>query len=85
MDQSGTMAGLGGNDVLRGDTRANALAGGAGLDTLTGGAGADHFVFDRPNGVDRITDFTSFDLIVLQARGFGGLALGQLDASDVEE
>ncbi len=80
VDQSGTMAGLGGRDALTGNGRSNSLAGGAGSDTLTGGGGADRFVFDGSAGPDRITDFSGVDQVVLQASGFAGLALGRLPA-----
>jgi Ca2+-binding RTX toxin-like protein len=81
VDQSGSMAGLGGNDTLTGNAAANSLAGGAGRDVLTGRGGADSFVFDRPQGVDRITDFTGADRIVLQGAGFGDLGHGALSAT----
>ncbi|PYE82186.1 calcium-binding protein [Pseudoroseicyclus aestuarii] len=41
VDVSGQMAGLGGDDVLTGDGRANRISGGAGRDTIRGGDGAD--------------------------------------------
>lgn len=41
VDQSGSMAGLAGNDRLSGDARRNLLAGGGGADTLIGNDGAD--------------------------------------------
>jgi Ca2+-binding RTX toxin-like protein len=41
VDVTGTMAGLGGNDTLTGDTRGNGLIGGIGNDVLSGLGGAD--------------------------------------------
>ena len=58
-------------DVLNGGTGNDTLEGGRGLDILTGGVGADHFVFNRGDGPDLITDFQQgFDKIVL-GDGFG--------------
>jgi Ca2+-binding RTX toxin-like protein len=44
VDNTGTMAGLLGNDTLTGDTRANGLSGGSGNDVLSGLAGADRLI-----------------------------------------
>lgn len=44
VDATGTMAGLGGNDVITGNGRANALFGNAGDDRLAGLGGADRLV-----------------------------------------
>lgn len=76
------MAGAG-DDVLSGNGGADTLIGGLGNDTLTGGAGADSFRFTTAtDGQDVITDFSAeTDVVELTASGFGGLALGQLDAS----
>jgi Ca2+-binding RTX toxin-like protein len=53
-------------DVLVGGTGHDTLEGGLGLDVLTGGAGADHFVFNRGDGHDLVTDFQQgVDKIVL--------------------
>ena len=41
VDASGTLAGLGGDDLLGGDRRGNVLDGGRGADELRGGGGAD--------------------------------------------
>lgn len=41
VDATGTMAGLGGDDALRGDRRGNVLDGGRGNDELQGGGGRD--------------------------------------------
>ena len=46
-----------GNDVLMADAGDDQLFGGVGNDRLTGGIGADIFLFNRANGLDRITDY----------------------------
>lgn len=46
-----------GNDILLGDAGDDRLFGGLGNDRLTGGIGADVFLFNRANGLDRITDY----------------------------
>ena len=79
-----------GDDVLKGDLKANEfsggdgndlLNGGLGIDVLTGGSGIDKFVFDtKLNSVtnqDEITDFVSgTDKIVLSKSIFGSLKTG---------
>jgi Ca2+-binding RTX toxin-like protein len=83
VDESGTMAGLGGNDTLFGNGGRNSLDGGVGMDTLIGGRGADtlmggsgkdQFVFLKlaDSGVlattrDVIRDFHKGDKIDLSA------------------
>jgi Ca2+-binding RTX toxin-like protein len=65
-------------NVIVGDALANRLDGMLGNDTLTGGAGNDQFIFDSAPGVanlDTITDFTTGDLIVLDAATFAGIGL----------
>jgi surface adhesion protein len=53
-----TLHGLGGNDMLIGDTTDNILIGGKGDDTLIGGGGKDTFVYKYENaGNDFIEDF----------------------------
>ena len=60
------LVGGAGLDVLIGGTGHDTLEGGLGLDVLTGGAGADHFVFNRGDGPDLVTDFQQgVDKIVL--------------------
>ncbi|GFE71566.1 Calx-beta domain-containing protein [Chroococcus sp. FPU101] len=70
-----------GSDVILGRNKNDVIIGGGGNDILTGGANADLFTFSRTNeGIDRITDFTAGDdLIVVKASGFGG----GLTANDV--
>ena len=59
-----------GNDSLVGYAGNDTLWGGAGNDTLTGGAGVDTFIYTANTGTDRITDFTSSDLLqILDAKG----------------
>lgn len=76
-----------GNDTLLGEAGNDTLVGGAGDDTLTGGIGGDKFIFagdtpftrfgktivDPNYGVDRISDFSSEDIIVLDKTVFSGL------------
>ncbi|GFE68344.1 S-layer family protein [Chroococcus sp. FPU101] len=70
-----------GNDVILGRSKNDVIISGLGNDLLTGGANADLFTFSNPNqGIDRITDFTpDDDLIVVSASGFAG----GLTATDV--
>lgn len=61
------------DDVLIGDGQANVLEGGAGDDLLTGKGGPDRFVYrSLADGFDRITDFTSSDVIEVVDSGFTG-------------
>ena len=57
--------GLQGNDRLAGDAGDDRLFGGAGSDALTGGSGADAFGFEARQGVDRITDFSRADWLMI--------------------
>jgi RTX calcium-binding nonapeptide repeat (4 copies) len=54
-----------GNDRLSGGGGDDCLFGGAGSDALTGGSGADTFWFDARQGVDRVTDFSRADWLVI--------------------
>jgi hypothetical protein len=76
-----TITGGQGSDTLVGGNGADSLIGGQGRDVLTGGAGADAFVYYslRDRG-DRITDFSSDDVLVFLGSAFGGLAPGRLAA-----
>ncbi|MDD5125520.1 MAG: hypothetical protein PHT85_13150, partial [Methylovulum sp.] len=47
------------NDTLVGNSGANILKGGAGIDRLTGSSNADTFVFNSKMGFDTLTDFAS--------------------------
>jgi serralysin len=76
-----------GDDTLLGVAGNDTLVGGTGDDTLTGGADSDKFVFagdapftrfgktiiDPNYGVDRISDFSSEDVIVLDKTVFSSL------------
>ncbi len=86
VDASGYLAGLGGNDVLKGNAAKNTLSGGAGTDTLNGfgaadtligGTGADSFVFSsalKASNIDRIADFAhALDEIALSKSNFAAL------------
>jgi hypothetical protein len=63
------LLGLGGNDSLDGGVGDDWLDGGKNNDILTGGAGNDVFFFDNKgkSGVDRITDFSADDKLMLTA------------------
>ena len=66
-----------GDDTLFGSLGNDVLRGGAGNDSLSGGGGADRFVFDGPGqGLDRISDFGSDDVLVLGGM-LEGFAAGQ--------
>lgn len=69
---SGGMRAFGGagDDRMRGGPGEDSLVGGPGADRLTGGPGADRFVIsgrDRGHGIDRIEDYETADVIVLEA------------------
>lgn len=57
-----------GNDYLEGGTGDDWLSGGAGQNTVTGGAGLDTFVVAN-GGIDLITDFTSDEVLTVNAGG----------------
>jgi serralysin len=75
-----TIVGGSGADSLSGGVYNDSIAGLGGADTLTGGGGSDVFRFDSPSdGLDIISDFTSFDIsladgdrVLISASGFGG-------------
>ncbi|MBX9698526.1 MAG: S8 family serine peptidase, partial [Acetobacteraceae bacterium] len=67
-----------GNDVIRGNDKANRIAGGRGEDILLGGGGRDVFVFQRlEDAGDRILDFSARDVLdlrdLLQDIGYHGV------------
>jgi Ca2+-binding RTX toxin-like protein len=82
-----TLVGNDGDNTLTGFAGNDTLVGGAGDDTLTGGTGGDKFMFtgdtpftrfgktliDPNYGVDRISDFSSEDVIVLDKTVFSSL------------
>lgn len=73
-----SVTGGSGADQILGNDGNDTLAGGRGNDRLTGGSGQDAFLFDTaPNGttnLDRITDFSVLDDVILLGRGiFTGL------------
>lgn len=62
----------GAGDTLLGGAGNDEITGLYGDDTLTGGAGADRFIFTGNDGVDKITDFSVVDdMIVVSAGGMG--------------
>ena len=74
-----------GEDIINGRIGDDIIEGGGGDDRLIGGAGADTFQFRGRNGegVDTIVDFVSgADEIALRGANFGGLAVGELSASN---
>ncbi|MDD3595660.1 calcium-binding protein [Sulfuricurvum sp.] len=54
-DESKTIDGLAGNDILTTGSGNDTLIGGKGNDTLNGGAGNDLYIFNRGDGKDTIT------------------------------
>lgn len=70
-------------DIQVGTDGDDVLFGSSGADTLTGGLGSDVFHFESPDvGLDTITDFQSgADVIEVVSANFGGIEVGQLDAS----
>jgi Ca2+-binding RTX toxin-like protein len=86
-DNSNTVNGTTGNDIIFGLGGNDTIYGGKGADTLIGGAGADLFVFKATSeGMDRIVDFTQLsDILDFDDKGFGrhlavgGAATGTLD------
>ena len=50
-------------DTIDGGAGADTISGGAGNDILTGGDGADVFIYNKGDGNDRITDYTTEDSI----------------------
>lgn len=76
------LPGLGGNDVINGLAGEDLLDGGKGKDTLNGGPGADIFRFstklNAKKNVDKIADFTDEDLFHLDSAVFKKLKPGAL-------
>jgi Ca2+-binding RTX toxin-like protein len=72
------ITGTASNDILRGSTAGEEIAGLGGTDVLTGGGGADRFVYNRLSEKgDIITDFGANDALLISAAGFGqGLVAG---------
>lgn len=71
-------------NTITGNSGDNVLNGRAGNDTLTGQEGADTFVFDRALGasnVDRITDMSANDMILLHSYIFTALGEGLFGVS----
>jgi Ca2+-binding RTX toxin-like protein len=70
--QNNIIGGRGGNDVICGGAGNDKIYGGTGSDTISGGSGADRFVLLNPaQGGDRITYFSSSDILVFDNAGFG--------------
>ncbi len=81
LDGGDTLFGRGGVDNLEGGNGGDYLAGGAGADTLNGGAGLDqYFIYNTGEVGDTITTFEAGEKIMLKGSGFGGLAVGALNA-----
>lgn len=68
-DGDDTLIGSEGDDDLRARNGADVLEGAGGDDRLEGGGGDDVFVFGRGHGHDRITDFSSGDVILIEGLG----------------
>ena len=60
-DDSVSVDGLAGNDIIISGTSNDQLAGGTGDDTLYGGAGDDVYVFNRGDGRDLVIDHVSIE------------------------
>lgn len=56
-----------GDDTLQGGEGNDTLSGDLGDDVLTGGAGADVFMLAPGGGMDRVTDFSAADHVILSA------------------
>ena len=54
-----------GNDSLNGGAGNDTLWGGAGNDTLFGGDGEDVFIYEKGDGKDVISDYTSVDTVII--------------------
>lgn len=78
-----------GNDSIIGGIGDDALIGGGGKDILTGGAGADSFCFGTAlspaSNIDRITDFSGADQILLDGAIFAALTNGPLSSADFHQ
>lgn len=72
-DLANTLTGNSGNNTLSGGGGNDILAGLGGNDTLTGGDGADHFLFGKNGGNDRITMF-EIDTDVIHLVAVPGIA-----------
>ncbi|MHB8149271.1 MAG: VCBS domain-containing protein [Desulfobulbia bacterium] len=59
LDESATLLGMGGNDVLDGGSRNDTLSGGTGNDQLIGGTGNDTYLFNLGDGQDAIIEYDS--------------------------
>ena len=68
-DGDDALTGSGGDDDLRGRGGDDVIEGAGGNDRLEGGGGADVFVFGAGHGHDRITDFSSGDVILIEGLG----------------
>jgi len=60
-----TAAGNGLDNTLTGNTLDNMLTGAKGNDVLDGGAGSDRYVYNRGDGLDRVTDPSGQDTVVM--------------------
>ncbi len=80
-DAAEMLEGAAGDDVLVGGGGNDVLIGDSGNDRLTGGAGNDRFLFSDGDGIDRITDFQSGDLI--EIFGYSGYQSMVQDGADV--
>ena len=68
-DGDDNLIGGGGDDRLAGKGGDDFIEGGAGDDRLEGGSGDDVFAFGPGHGHDRITDFSSGDVILIAELG----------------
>ena len=68
-DYNNTILGGSGKDSIYGNAGDDSIAGNQGNDTLTGGTGNDVFVYNKGDGNDVITDYTSDEDLIYIASG----------------
>lgn len=86
-DGRNDLYGFGGADIINGGLGIDMLSGGAGKDVLTGGEGNDWFYFGTASNVaaniDRITDFSSSEILILDQGIYTQFAGSQVSADNL--